>query len=43
MNKQPYQKPELVDYGHVEILTQDTEAPKRKSRTDSGDTAFKNV
>jgi hypothetical protein len=43
MNKQLYQKPELVDYNNVETLTQTTGVPNQDSRTSPSDTIFPNV
>jgi hypothetical protein len=43
MDKQTYTKPELVDYGNVETITQQAGAENRDTRTGPNNTAFPNV
>jgi hypothetical protein len=43
MKKQTYKKPEVVDYGNVETITQAAGAENRDSRSGPNNTAFPNV
>lgn len=43
MDKQTYAKPEIVDYGNVETITQEAGAENRDALAGPNNTAFPNV